>query len=230
MLQRRLVAALFLFFMRAFLGIIQMSQTPAFGPRPVLDPRELHVLRSHWGWFLTLGIGMVALGTFSISWACLTTLSVTATWIFGFFLLASGIGEVVSAFRVGRWSGMLIHLLIGLIYSAVGFMVIDQPETAALQLTLIIAIFLIISGIFRVAFAIVEHFPGRGWVLLNGAVTFMLGMLIYKQWPVSGLWVIGMFIGIDLLFNGWAWIMLAIGLRTTKLDPIAAGNSAAAAV
>jgi uncharacterized membrane protein HdeD (DUF308 family) len=58
----------------------------------------------------------------------------------------------------------------------------------------------------------------------------MLGMLIYKQWPVSGLWVIGMFIGIDLLFNGWAWIMLAIGLRTTKLDPIAAGNSAAAAV
>jgi uncharacterized membrane protein HdeD (DUF308 family) len=189
--------------------------TSAFGPSSIENSRELHLLREHWGWFLAMGIGMVALGVFAISWACLTTLTVTATWIFGFFLLASGIAEVISTFRVGRWSGMLIHLLIGLLYAVVGFMVIDQPETAAVQLTLLIAIFLIISGILRVIFAMVESFPGKGWVMLNGAIAFMLGMLIYKDWPLSGLWVIGLFIGIDLIFNGCAWVMLALGLRNT---------------
>jgi uncharacterized membrane protein HdeD (DUF308 family) len=78
---------------------------------------------------------------------------------------------------------------------------------------LIIAIFLIVSGIFRIVFAVSERFTGWGWVLLNGVVTLFLGMMIYKQWPASGLWVIGIFIGIDLIFNGWAWIMLSIASR-----------------
>jgi uncharacterized membrane protein HdeD (DUF308 family) len=69
------------------------------------------------------------------------------------------------------------------------------------------------SGVFRIVFALSERFAGWPWVLLNGAVTLMLGFLIYKQWPASGLWVIGLFVGIELIFNGWAWVMLALGLR-----------------
>lgn len=198
--------------------------TPAFGPRSFVNPQELQHLRSHWGWFLALGIAMIVLGIFAVSWACLVNITVTATVIFGFFLLATGIVEVISAFKVGRWSGMLVHLLLGLLYAVVGVMIIDQPETAAIQLTLLIAIFLIVSGIMRVVFAIVEDFPGEGWVLLNGIITFMLGMLIYKQWPVSGLWVIGLFIGIDLIFNGWAWVMLALKLRSAKPNEMTDGT------
>jgi uncharacterized membrane protein HdeD (DUF308 family) len=175
---------------------------------------ELKQLRSSWIWFLVLGIAMVALGIFAISWACIVDITVVATWLFGFLMLASGIAEIINSFYAGRWSGTLLHLLIGVLYAAVGLMIIDQPEGSAIQLTLIIALFLIISGIFRIVFAISERFTGWGWVLLNGAVTLFLGILIYKQWPSSGLWVIGLFIGIDLIFNGWAWIMLAIGLKT----------------
>ena len=80
-------------------------------------------------------------------------------------------------------------------------------------MTLIIAIFLIISGIFRIVSALSERFTGWGWVLLNGGVSLLLGLLIYKQWPLSGLWVIGLFVGIDLIFNGWAWIMLSLAMR-----------------
>lgn len=127
--------------------------------------------------------------------------------------LASGISEIVNSFWAGRWSGMLMHLLIGILYVVVGFLIIDQPAEAAINITLVIAVFLIISGIFRMVFAVSERFTGWGWVLLNGAVTLMMGMLIYKQWPASGLWVIGLFIGIDLIFNGWSWIMLAITVR-----------------
>ncbi len=184
-------------------------------PTPFVDivAHEIERLQKYWPWFLALGIGMVVLGTISISWACIATITVAATWLFGFFLLAGGIGEIINSFWVGRWSGMLLHLLIGVMYTLVGFMVIDQPETAAVQLTLLIAIFLMVTGVFRIVFAVAERFAGSGWVMLNGVVTFILGLMIYKQWPASSLWVIGLFIGIDLIFNGWAWIMLALGLK-----------------
>jgi uncharacterized membrane protein HdeD (DUF308 family) len=160
-----------------------------------------------------MGIAMVVFGTVAISWACLATITVAATWLFGFLLLAGGITEIIHSFWMGRWSGMLVHLLIGALYTLVGFLIIDQPENAAVQLTLLIAIFLMVGGIFRIIFAVSERFAGWGWVLLNGGVTFLLGLLIYKQWPGSSLWVIGLFVGIDLIFNGWAWIMLSLGVR-----------------
>ena len=184
---------------------------PSTGPAAVVH--ELQTIHKHWPWFLALGIAMVIIGMFAISWACIATITVTATWLFGFLLLGGGIAEIVTSFSAGRWSGTLVHLLVGVLYVIVGLMIIEQPENSAIQLTLIIAFFLIISGVMRVVAALSERFAGWGWVLLNGSITAMLGLLIYKQWPVSGLWVIGLFIGIDLIFNGWAWIMLSLGLR-----------------
>jgi uncharacterized membrane protein HdeD (DUF308 family) len=193
------------------------SLLPGTGPSALAA--EIQTIRQHWGWFLALGIAMVAVGTIAISWSCIATITVTATWLFGFFLIGGGIAEVVNSFWVGRWSGMLVHLLMGILYVLVGFIIISQPEDAAIRITLIISIFLMIAGVFRIVFALSERFTGWGWVLLNGGVTFFLGLLIYKQWPASGLWVIGLFLGIDLLFNGWAWIMLSIRLRRA---PVAA--------
>lgn len=180
---------------------------------PEVLARELSRLRPFWAWFLALGVGLAVLGMFAIGWSCIVTVTVAAVWLIGFLMLASGISEIVNSFWAGRWSGMLMHLLIGILYVVVGFLIIDQPAEAAINITLVIAVFLIISGIFRMVFAVSERFTGWGWVLLNGAVTLMMGMLIYKQWPASGLWVIGLFIGIDLIFNGWSWIMLAITVR-----------------
>jgi len=100
-----------------------------------------------------------------------------------------------------------------------GFVIIEQPENSAVQLTLIIAFFLIVSGIFRIAFALSERFTGWPWVLLNGGINLLLGLLIYKQWPDSGLWVIGLFVGIEMIFNGWAWIMLAVSIRRSLVSP-----------
>lgn len=184
-------------------------------PAPIYPTKlqELQALRNHWAWFLALGIAMVVLGTFAIGSSCIATVTVAFTWMFGFLMLASGIATVVSSFTAGRWSGMLLHLLLGILYTIVGFTVIDQPLEAAVQLTLIIAIFLMVAGVIRIVFALSERFTGWGWVLLNGAVTLMTGLFIYKQWPLSGLWVIGIFVGIDLILNGWGWVMLAIAVR-----------------
>jgi uncharacterized membrane protein HdeD (DUF308 family) len=189
---------------------------------------ELQTLRSHRGWYLGLGILMAVLGTVAIGWACTATVTVTVVWMFGFFMLAGGISQILGSFWAGRWSGMLAHLLVGIVYALAGVIMIDRPVNTAIQLTLIIAIFLIISGIFRIVFAMMERFSGWGWVALNGTVTLMLGMMIYKQWPASGLWAIGLYVGIDLIFNGWAWIMLALGLGRLPAAEWSSGKPAMA--
>ncbi|MDZ4819166.1 MAG: HdeD family acid-resistance protein [Planctomycetota bacterium] len=197
--------------------------TPSPSSTILAGKPELQRIRDHWPWFLALGIAMTVAGVFAISYSCIATVTAAGVLIFGFILFFAGISEIVHSFWIGRWSGLLFHLLIGLLYLFAGLMIIDAPERAAIQLTLLIAVFLMFSGIFRVVFAVGERFTGWGWVMLNGMVTFFLGMLIYKGWPESSLWVIGMFIGIDLIFNGWTWIALSLGMRSLpKGEPVAA--------
>jgi uncharacterized membrane protein HdeD (DUF308 family) len=170
-------------------------------------------LRRSWVWFLLLGILMVALGSFAIGWACLTTITIAAMWIFGILLIAGGIGEFLHAFSVDRWSGTLLHIAIGVLYVVVGFVVVQRPAQNAVLLTFVIAIFMMVGGLFRIVVPLFQRFPGWGYVLLNGVVTLLLGAMIYAQWPFSGLWFLGLYLGIEMIFNGFSWIALALGLK-----------------
>ena len=177
-----------------------------------VQPHELHPLRDQWWCFLLLGVGLVVLGSICIVEPLVPSL---ASVIFlGFLLLAGGIIQIVSSVWAGRWSGTLLHILIGVLYLVVGYMVIDAPGLSLLVLTKFIAIFLIIGGVFRIVSALMVRFHHWGWVLLNGGVTLFLGIVINRQLPEAALWVIGLFIGIEMIFNGWAWIMMALGLRS----------------
>ena len=92
-------------------------------------------------------------------------------------------------------------------------MVLGNPAAGATVLTLLIALFFLIAGAFRIIVALTMRFPEWHWLLLNGAITLLLGLLIWKQWPSSALWVIGLFIGIELIFTGSAWVMLSLAAR-----------------
>jgi uncharacterized membrane protein HdeD (DUF308 family) len=172
---------------------------------------ELHPFRNHWWCFLLLGIALVVLGSFCIVDPLVPTLA--SVLVLGYVLMAAGIIQIVSSFWAGKWSGMLIHMLIGVLYIVVGYMIVDAPVVSMVLITKFIAIFLIVSGAFRIIAALVMRFQEWGWSLLNGGVTLLLGIIINRQLPEAALWVIGLFIGIELLFNGWAWVMLAFGLR-----------------
>lgn len=180
------------------------------------SPEELQQLKKQWLLFLVVGILFAFLGIFAITRAYLPALTIKTTWFFGLLLLAGGVGEIIGSFRAGRWSGTLFHILIGLFYAVVGLLIMDQPENSAVQLTLIIAIFMILGGLFRIVFSLFDRFAGWSWVLLNGIVTLLLGVMIYEQWPESGTWVIGLFLGIELIFSGWGWIMLSFILCGSK--------------
>src|SRR5262249_23770876 len=128
----------------------------------------------------------------------------------GWLLIIGGIFSIVHAFRERQWGGFFIDLLTGLFYCVAGFMMVANPGEAAVTLTLVISMFLIVGGIFRIVEALVGNLPHKAWVFLNGVVTLILGILIWRQWPVSGLWVIGLFVGIEMLLYGWSLVMLAM--------------------
>jgi len=173
---------------------------------------ELHALRNQWWCFLLLGLALVVIGSLCIAEPFVP--SIASVVVLGFLLIAAGIMQVVSSFWAGKWSGMLLHMLIGVLYGVVGYMIVDAPGLSMLLLTKFIAIFLIVSGLFRSVSALFLRFHDWGWVLLNGVVTLLLGIIINRQMPEAALWVIGLFIGIEMIFNGWSWVMLAIGLKT----------------
>jgi uncharacterized membrane protein HdeD (DUF308 family) len=181
-----------------------------FSPGAVLR-HELQALHQQWWCFLLLGVSLIVMGTICIADPLIG--SIASVMFLGFMILAGGISQVVSSFWAGKWSGMMFHMLIGVLYCVVGYMIIDAPVVNMLVITKLVAIFLIVVGVFRIVSALMTRFHDWGWVLLNGAITLLMGLIINKQLPAAGLWFIGMVVGIEMIFNGWAWIMLSLGLR-----------------
>ncbi|MBN2473424.1 MAG: HdeD family acid-resistance protein [Pirellulales bacterium] len=188
------------------------AETPAYD-LPALT-RELDCFRRQWLWLLALGIALTTLGTVAV--ASSFFVSIVTVVMFGVLLLIGGVVQIVNSFWIGKWGGLLLHLLMGIFYAVVGVLIIDAPLEGAIALTLLVAMFLIVGGLFRIVSAMMLRFRNWGWPLLNGFVSLLLGILIYRQWPASGLWVIGLFVGIEMIFNGWSWVMLAIDVRSTN--------------
>lgn len=168
-------------------------------------------LQKRSGWFLGLGIVLVILGTIALGSSMIFTL---ASMVFiGSLLVAGGILQVAHAFLTRRWGGFFVDLLIGVLNIVVGLLIAGHPTAVAAALTLLIAVFLILGGIFRIALALAIRFHHVFWLVLHGVVSVALGVLILQEWPVSGLWVIGTFIGVDMIFNGWTLVMLGLAAR-----------------
>jgi uncharacterized membrane protein HdeD (DUF308 family) len=181
-------------------------------------------LQKNWGWFLALGIALIVLGTVAVGSAALMT--IVSVLFFGWLLIVGGALQAGHAFWRKAWGGFFIDLLGGILYVVVGFMVVANPAASAVALTLLISMLLIVGGIFRLVTCIavrVHHWP---WLALHGVVTLALGIMIWRQWPVSGLWVIGLFIGIDMLFNGWSLVMLGLSAKSLRVGPEASAASA----
>ncbi len=171
----------------------------------------LEELNKRWGWFIGLGILLIVLGTIALGASAVMTL---ATMVFiGWLMIVGGVMQAVHAWTCKGWSGFFLDLLTGILYTVAGFMIVANPGASAVTLTLLISMFLIFGGIFRIVAAVAVRSQNWGWVLLHGVVNLLLGIAIWQQWPLSGLWVIGLFLGIDMVFNGWSLVMLGLAAR-----------------
>jgi uncharacterized membrane protein HdeD (DUF308 family) len=177
-----------------------------------LDIRVPAEIVHNWGWFLAFGIALVLIGVLAIARAVAAT--VVSMLFFGWLLvIAAGI-EIVQAIMVGKWAGLYHHWLGAILFGVLGALIVWRPLVTAEILTLLMGAFFLVAGLFQLITPFVVSLPEWGWHVLNGIITLVLGILILAQWPVSGLWVIGLFVGIELIFYGGAWIALALKLRS----------------
>lgn len=181
-------------------------------PRPAIPGASWEAVRDHWGWFLALGILWIVLGTVAVILPWLATVAAALT--FGALLGAGGIMQIVQAFRCKRWRGTALHAVMGLLYLAAGVILLFLPFQGILTLTLVLAGLFIAVGILRIIAALQDRsLRGWGWLLFSGILGIGVGLIIWLGWPGTAAWALGLLVGIELIFSGWALVMIALAAR-----------------
>jgi len=178
----------------------------------------LHELRRNWGWLLALGILLIFLGVIALVDS--VAVSVISMIFFGWVLLFAGIIQAVQAFRHRMGNHFFLHVLNAVFSFVVGLMLLRNSLAGLLVITLLMAAYFIVAGIFRIVAASAVRVPGSGWLLVDGIISLILGVLVWTQWPIAALWIIGLFIGINLITTGCSQVMLAFVVRRLATEPV----------
>jgi uncharacterized membrane protein HdeD (DUF308 family) len=174
--------------------------------------RGLGELRGKWGWIVALGVVYCVAGFIALGSVVLAT--VVSVAIVGAMMVLAGVVEVIGAFQMKSWGKFFIWILLGVLYAAAGVFVVGNPLLAAGLLTLILGVAHAASGLVRIFLALQMQSGARWlWVVISGVITALLGVIILFHWPVSSLYVLGTFLGIDLAFAGVGWISMGLALR-----------------
>ena len=132
-------------------------------------------------------------------------------------LVVIGVIQLIQGFRGSRASHTVVSTVLGLIVAGVGVLVWLNPEIGSGFLTGLLMIFFVVHGLWKLSTAIrYRNATGWVWLLLSGLLSLVFVYLLWKQWPLSGAWAIGVLVGLDLLMTGFAMIILAITMRKVR--------------
>jgi len=160
------------------------------------------------------GIMTIIFGFLAISSPLVSGLAVAI--VVGIALLAAGLSMTLFAFQAPSLGRGILKFLFGALTIVVGITVVTQPGIALANLTLLLGIYFVADGVMAMIVAFnVKPEPGWGWMTFNGIVTIALGWMILKGWPLSGVWAIGILVGIRLLFAGMT--MLTMGAAGSQV-------------
>lgn len=169
-------------------------------------------LEENWGALLALGIVLIILGFIGLGMSF--ALTVVSVIFFGVLIGIGGIFQFMQCLKSRGWDSNGWQIVISLLYVAVGLVMIFDPVLASAWLTLVIGIGIGATGISRLMMAYqMRGHRGVGWLVIGGLAALVLALFIIIGWPESGLWVIGMFVAIELLLNGWSAIFIALAAR-----------------
>jgi uncharacterized membrane protein HdeD (DUF308 family) len=192
------------------------DRAPPFGAPLTLGGlmhENLKAVHDSWGWFLVLGICLVILGGAILTYTGTVYATLATALVFACFMLVGGVVYIVGAFFTRCWGGFFLSLLAGVLHLAVGAIILEHPVDALVVFTLLMAAFFFVEGLFRIVAALAGRFHYWGWMLLNGVVTLVLGIMIWRRLPYDALWVVGLFLGIDMLISGVNYIALGLSAR-----------------
>lgn len=164
------------------------------------------------GWSIALAILMILAGILAI---CAPLMAgVVLTFVIAWTAIFNGAALVVYAFRAHSGGRTVLEILLGLLYIVAGVYILMHPQRGLLALTLIIACFLLVYGVFALVLAFqLRPISGWGWVLFDAIVTILLGALIWKHWPYNSEWIIGTLVGISFIMSGVSRLMLSMSVR-----------------
>ena len=171
----------------------------------------LESLRSHRAGIAGFGVLMIVGGIAAAYYA--TAATIVSMTMLGVFLVVAAFLHIGQGIVSGNWSVFLIQVLVAALYLITGGLTLGQPLAVAEALTLMMAAFFMAAGFVRVVTAVVLQMPQWGSWVFSGVVTVILGIMVLNHWPASGLWVIGLFIGLDLVMNGAALVFLSSIIR-----------------
>ena len=173
---------------------------------PVEMVRKASTTSILWG-VLLIVFGAVAVGSPFLA-------AVAVSVVVGWLIILAGIVHVMLAFRAHGPGSMIWKLLVGIAYVCFGAYLLFHPVLGVASLTLVLASLFLIEGILDIVlFVKMRPVQGSTWVLIDGIVTLLLGLMIYLQWPSSSAWAIGTLVGISMIFSGVARVMMSLAVR-----------------
>ncbi len=176
---------------------------------------DLEELPRRWGWLMALGILMLVTGSMGL------VMSVAMTMItvlfFGAIILVNGTFSLVQTIfaKEEQWRGRLTHILLALLYIGAGALILANPAAASAALTLLLGGVFLAMGITRIMYGLRLRKLGWKWVMpvVIGVIDILFALILAFSWPISGLWVIGIFVSVELLMYGWMLTFTALAVR-----------------
>lgn len=168
-------------------------------------------IRESWGWFMFLGCLLIVCGLICIAGDITATFATVLA--FGWLMMLSGVVALVHAFRVHTWNGFFLYLMSALLRGFTGYVLVRYPVAGAAAITLVLASFFLVGGLFRAIGSGILALPRWGWSMFSGIVSVMLGAVLLTQMPISSLWFIGFAIGLDLVLEGVSLVGFASAIH-----------------
>lgn len=170
-------------------------------------------IRHKWGWFVAFGVLTTALGFATLGYLVVVG-TIASVYLIGLAMIVAGGVEIGLGFNAKSWGWAAVWIFAGLLYVVAGAFAFARPLDAAIGFTFILGAILVATGLVRIFAAFrLEHGP-KTMLMMAGLVTTLLGAMILASWPASGLFVLGTFLGIDLLFYGISWIAFGMRLKS----------------
>jgi uncharacterized membrane protein HdeD (DUF308 family) len=170
---------------------------------------------------------LIVLGMLAVGSPALAAVAVNA--LIAWLIVLAGVVHLVLAFHAHRAGSLLWKLLVGIAYVFFGVYLIAHPALGVVSLTLVLASLFLAEGVFDIAmFFQMRAVGGSSWILVDGIVTLLLGLMIYFEWPSSSNWAIGTLVGVSLIFSGITRLMLslAVGKMAAGLTSSSSGKVA----
>jgi len=164
------------------------------------------------GWSIALGVLMIILGI--IAMLAPWEFGIVIALIIGWSAIFNGVAQIIYGIRTHSGGRTVLEVILGLIYIVAGIYLLVHPVGGLLVLTLFLACFLLVYGVFALVLAFqMRPLPGWGWVLFDAIITILLGILIWAHWPLNSEWVVGTLFGISILVSGVTRLMISLAVR-----------------